>query len=188
MKTLALVALVGSLAACSQASPGVRFAIAETSAARWSGSMRLSVVDRNVNMMEPLGVEANEGGTATISYARRGREGARVTIDASTLAPRGATPFVFEEHEKRFVPPCRKTEPTIVRATTGAQARVWTDEASGRIFADGSGTAAPVDLLPADRHAVGQPKVVLVDDHRVVLVFFADAEDGFELVAGAFEI
>jgi hypothetical protein len=186
MKTPALMALVCSLAACSQAAPSVRFAIAETSAARWIGSTRLSVIDRNVNMMEPIGLEATNDGTVTISYARRGRDGVRTTIDAASLVPRGTSQFVFAEHARRAAPPCAGMGPAVLTTASG-YVRLWTDETSGRIVADGTGSGAPVPVVPADTRAVGQPKAVMVDERRVVFVFFGEGADGFELVVGAFD-
>lgn len=188
MKSLALVALVCSLAACSQASPGVKFAIAETSAARWIGPTTLSLVDRNVNMMEPLSIENDAGGGAVVlSYARRGREGVRVTIDAASLTARSAEPFVFAEHARRSVaPPCEKAGGVTVTTKSGA-VRLWTDDATGRILAGPPATAAPVAVLPADVQAFGQPVAVVVDDRRVVFAFFRDEGERFELLVGAFE-
>jgi hypothetical protein len=183
MKALSLVALVAltcSLVACSGApQSGVKFAIAETSAARWTANTRVRVVDQTVNMMEPLALEAGDDGTVALTYARRGREGLRVVIDAESLASRAATPFVFADHPRRGTAPCVGGHQAEVRTRRG-DLRVWADESSGRIFADGA-------VVSEEVRAFGQPVAAVSGDSRVIVAFFAETAAGFELVVAAFD-
>lgn len=50
------------------------------------------------------------------------------------------------------------------RTTSSGPLRLWTDDATGRLLADGAASLTQVSLLPPDVRPLGQPAAVLIEE------------------------
>jgi hypothetical protein len=149
------------------------------------------VLSRHVNLQEPV-LLGTDGGSVTVTFARRERDGATLALHPASLEERSVTAYAYAAHATRAAPPFLAAEPSRVRLASGGSVSCWTDEESGRVHAqafsaDGGWVGSPLAVSPEGMNVFGAPQLVATDSHHAVVVFFVSTEDGFELVAASLE-
>ena len=172
--------------AVSTAAPGATSSI---SPVLRSGTVR--VLSRHVNLQEPV-LLGTDGGSVTVTFARRERDGATLALHPESLEERSVTSYVYAAHAKRAAPPFLAAEPSRVRLANGGSMSCWTDEESGRVHAqafsaDATRIGSPLAVSPEGTNVFGSPQLVAADDRHAVVTIFVSTEDGFELVAASLE-
>jgi hypothetical protein len=193
-RTLGLVAAVlfgGASMGCAERSGSLRFAMSATDASpapiRVSG---LHVLEERVNLQEPIVMDV-AGHDVTVTFAMRQRDGVTLAVDPTTLEPRVANAMTYPERAKSTTPPYLAPATATVPLARGTM-RVWSDEPSGRVYAQtfdpsGAPRGEPLPVSPADMDVVGAPRAASADGKHVVVAFFASRLDGFEIVAASLE-
>lgn len=198
---LCAVAPMLTLAGCAagKSLPGstLHFAVSTASERTTNSSspaLRVAVVrvlSRRVNLQEPL-LLGTSGGSVTVTFARRERDGATLAMSPESLEERDVTPYAYASHAKGATPPFLAADPPRVRLANGGSVSCWTAEESGRVLAqafsaDGTWIGSPLAVSPEAMNVFGAPRLVAAGDHHAVVAFFVSTEDGFELVAASLE-
>jgi hypothetical protein len=178
----------------------VGFAVSTTASSASAPAIRVSqprVLSHHVNLLEPVLLGTPAGADAaptdvTITFALRGHEGATFAVDAASLNVRTAKLYTYPPHAKRATPPVFTLAPSRVALEGGASISCWTDQETGRAFAqvrdaNGSSRGEPVAVSSPGMTLFGEPQAVTSDGRHVVITFFASDEDGFALVAASLE-
>jgi hypothetical protein len=144
-----------------------------------------------VNLQEPIVLGAVDG-SVTVTFAARQREGATFSLHPESLEERSAVAYVYPAHEKAATPPFLAPGRSRASLASGHVIACWTDDESGRVFAqafraDGAELGSPMAVSPEGMHVFGPPHVVAGDGGHAVVAFFVCTEDGFEVVAESLE-
>jgi hypothetical protein len=176
---------------CAERSGGLRFAMSTSDASpapiRVGG---LHVLDERVNLQEPIMMDV-AGNDVTVTFAMRQRNGVTVAVDPMTLESRVANATTYPERVKSSSPPYLSPATVTVALARGTMT-IWSDEASGRVYAQtfdtsGAPRGEPLPVSPADMDVVGAPRAATADGKHVVVAFFASRLDGFQIVAASLE-
>jgi hypothetical protein len=189
-----LIALAGMLLGCGTTTdravaehPSV---LAISSAVRSPNSIQVretKVLARHLNLRRPvvLGVERN---LVSIMFVERQHSGIVLEIDPTSLETRSTRSFVYPGSLPTAAgstpaPPSVDLEPGAITLESGKQLVTWKENDQAFVRIHGEGEPQPL----SQSGVLGRPSLVSVDGRRIIAVFIAGADDGFELDAVALD-
>jgi hypothetical protein len=142
------------------------------------------VLSSKVNPMQPFRATV-AGDAIEVTFARSGRAGSVITLDANSLRALSSANYVYARN-----PNSSPTGAESVTLADGGSLVVWTEgsveghHAMAQLFgARGVPRCAPVVISSATMAVIGAPRAVTTDGHRVVATFAGTQGQAFELVA-----
>lgn len=186
---LASSALVGCGGPEAHDPSTVGFAVSSGAALEASPAMARIVDTRvlttRIDFRQPLDVQ-KAGNRVDVKFGVRQQEGATYRLDPASLATTSTTSFTFDKRVSANESYYLRTDSAYIALDSARSIAFATDEHSGRVMARVDGAEFPISA--SDMVVMGPPRATAIDEHHVLVAYFATTQSGCALVASTIEV